>query len=109
MGRPDITMNECLQDAIRYADCFNTALGTTLVDPNTLIPIERIEEGNVSFPRTMAHYKKERDGIRGVRTESNILCAVVCVENQNDIHYAQAARHMIYDTFNYNRQLTDIR
>ena len=109
MGKTDITMNKCLKDTKRYADCFNTAAGQPLIAPEDLVEMERIQEGTIQFPKTIAYYKKERDGIRGIRNLKNAICAIVCLENQTDIHYAEAAKHLIYDAYNYNKQLTDIR
>ena len=71
--------------------------------------MERIEEGSISLPRTVAYYKKERDGVQAVRNLEGVLCAIVCTENQTDIHYAEAARQFILDAYSYNKQLTDIR
>ena len=109
MGKADIKMNECLKDTKRYADCFNTATGSSLISPNELVEMERILEGSVVFPKTTVYYKKERDTIRGIRSTNDAICAIVCIENQTDIHYAEAANHLIYDAYNYNKQLTDIR
>ena len=109
MGKADITMNECLADGMRYADCFNTAVGERLILPERLEKMERIEEGSIPLPRTVAYYKKERDGVQAVRNPEGILCAIVCMENQTDIHYAEAVRQFILDAYSYNKQLTDIR
>ena len=65
MGKTDITLSECLQDKERYADCFNTALCSSLVQAEQLTDMERILEGTIPFTRTVAYYKKERDGVRG--------------------------------------------
>ena len=109
MGIKDTRINECLLDAVRYADCFNTAIGSPLLSPDQLVQTERITEGTIAFPKTITHYKKERDGVMGILHSQNILCAIVCIENQMDIHYAQVVRHFIYDAYSYNKQLTDIR
>lgn len=109
MGRQDITLNECLQRNDRYADCFNAALGYELVRSEHLEDVERIQEGSIHFTKAVLHYKKERDGIREYHLKNGVSCAIVCIENQGDIDYAQAVRHMIYDAYGYNRQLTDIR
>lgn len=109
MGKADITMNECLTDEVRYADCFNTAAGEKLITPERLVRMERIAEGGIRLPRTVAYYKKERDGIQAVQNIDGVVCAIVCTENQTDIHYAEAARQFILDAYSYNKQLTDIR
>lgn len=109
MGKKDITLNDCLSEAERYADCFNAALQATLISPERLTDMDRIVEGSIHLSRTVAFYKKERDGIRGITNKSGIICAIVCIENQSEIHYAQVARHLIYDALNYNKQLLDIR
>ena len=109
MGKADVTMNECLRDGKRYADCFNTAVGEKLITPNRLVRMERIEEGSIQLPRTVAYYKKERDEVQAVQNANGVLCAIVCTENQTDIHYAEAARQFILDAYSYNKQLTDIR
>ena len=82
MGKADIKINNCLKDAKRYADCFNTASGSILISPEELVDMERISEGSIHFPRTIVYYKKERDGIRGICNSENVICAIVCLENQ---------------------------
>ena len=108
MGRTDITLKECLQNNQRYADCFNAAAGYQIIQPDQLQTLEQVVEGSVTFKKTIAHYKKERDGARKVCNYKGILCAIACLENQEDIDYAEAVRHMIYDAYSYNRQLIDI-
>lgn len=109
MGKQDITLSECIQRNDRYADCFNAALGYELIRADRLDNVERIQEGNIQFARAVLHYKKERDGIREYHNVNGVSCAIVCIENQEDIDYAQVVRHMIYDAYGYNRQLIDIR
>ena len=109
MGSTDITLSECLRNNQRYADCFNAAAGYHIVRADQLQTLDQIVEGGISFQRTIAHYKKERDGSRKVYNYKGILCAIACLENQKDIDYAESARHMIYDAYSYNRQLIDIR
>lgn len=109
MGNVDITLNDCLKDNHRYADCFNVALGFKLLQPEYLFDMERILEGAIQFPKLIASYKKERDGIRGYGGNAGAICAVVCIENQTDVDYSQVARQFIYDAYSYNRQLIDIR
>ena len=109
MGKADITLNDCLKDKKRYADCFNTALNCKLLQPEYLTDMERVLEGTIRYPKLAACYKKERDGIRGYIGSTGVLCAVICIENQRDIDYSQVARQFIYDAYSYNQQLTDIR
>lgn len=109
MGKVDITLNDCLKDNSRYADCFNAALGIKLLQSEYLSDMERILEGAIQFPKLIASYKKERDGIRGYSRNSGAICAVVCIENQMDIDYSQVVRQFIYDAYSYNQQLIDIR
>ena len=58
MGKADIKINNCLKDAKRYADCFNTASGSILISPEELVDMERISEGSIHFPKTIVYYKK---------------------------------------------------
>lgn len=109
MGSTDITLSECLRNHQRYADCFNAAAGYPVVQADQLQTLEQVVEGSITFEKTIAYYKKERDGARKVCNYKGILCAIACLENQKDIDYAEAVRHMIYDAYSYNRQLIDIR
>lgn len=109
MGKADITLNDCLKDNKRYADCFNTALNHRLLKPEYLSDMERILEGTIQYSKLLASYKKERDGVRGYRGGIGAVCAVVCIENQRDIDYAEVVKQFIYDAYSYNQQLTDIR
>lgn len=109
MGKVDITLNDCLKDRSRYADCFNTALNYKLLQPEYLSDMERVLEGTIPYPKLAACYKKERDNICGYVGSTGAICAVVCIENQRDIDYSQVIRQFIYDAYSYNQQLTDIR
>lgn len=109
MGKVDITLNDCLKVNERYADCFNTAINYRLLKPEYLSDMERVLEGTIQYPKLLATYKKERDGVRGYSGSTGAVCAVVCLENQRDIDFAEVVRHFIYDAYSYNQQLINIR
>jgi hypothetical protein len=111
MGSVDVKLNQCLSDDDRYRDCFNAAIGCRLITKDAhsqLTGLERMEEGSIQLSGMIRTYSKTRDTIRGYEV-MNILSSIVCIENQKDIYYAEAAQIMIYDAFHYNRQLVNIR
>lgn len=118
MGKSDIILKNCLSDNERFADCYNIAVQEHLLDADKLHAMDSVLDG--VFPKNknaneswqeqkICTYSKIRDVIRGYGESPDAICAITCIENQQDIYYGEVAQMMIYDAYQYNKQLIDIR
>ena len=117
MGKTDIVLKNCLSDDERFADCYNVAAHGDLMDASKLHVMDRVLDGTLSKntdkglqpEQEILTYSKTRDVIRGYGDDAGTICAITCIENQQDIYYGEVAQMMIYDACQYDKQMHDIR
>ena len=105
MGDKNVAFNKCLSQNQRYAECFNLAVGRNILSGDMLCDVDKVlsayrQDGN-------GVYEKRRDCVKAYGDQ--IICAIIGLETQSDIHQAMVVRSFIYDAYTYDVQLSQIR
>ena len=105
MGDKNVAFNKCLSQNQRYAECFNLAVGRNVLSGDMLCDVDKVlsayrQDGN-------GVYEKRRDCVKAYGDQ--IICAIIGLETQSDIHQAMVVRSFIYDAYTYDLQLSRIR
>lgn len=115
MGEKDNRIKNYLSDNKRFADVFNYYMfnGQQVILPDELIEKDP-EEVGVQFVKNgtaASTIKKLRDILKigVIRYYNGSILSVLGIENNCFINYAIPAKEMVYDAFNYDTQLRDIR
>lgn len=107
MQEKNIIANTYWADNERFADVINVGLFQKKV-----LQAEQLSErdgylGRVKQTQKESDIQRNRDVTKKAAFGTNFV--IVCVENQEDIHYAMPVRVMGYEFMDYSRQLRELR
>lgn len=105
MGRVNATFNRCIQDNKRFADCINLAFGKKVVEANNFGEMDTSLLGRKNNKNDT--YEKQRDVIKYYNIENAAI--IFAIESQTEINNAMVLRKMIYDAYEYDKQLSKLR
>ena len=110
MSTIDTVTKEFISDNEVFADVVNFLIfdGEQVVTPDSLV---EMDSTSVAVPYGTDHsgtpVQKERDVIKNVTCKmySDMVFAIVGIENQTNINYAMPVRNMLYDALTYTGQI----
>lgn len=110
MSTTDTVTKEFISDNEVFADVVNFLIfdGEKVVTPDSLV---EMDSTSVAVPygtdNTGTPVQKERDVVKNVTCKmySDMVFAIVGIENQTSINYAMPVRNMLYDALTYTGQV----
>lgn len=113
MGQADIETKEFMSDPARFADAFNHLLfdGEQVIKPDELHELDTTEIALPYGIDAKEPVQKARDVLKGwtFMYDDQAIYAILGVENQTKVHYAQPVQCGLYDMLNYAKQVQQAR
>lgn len=106
MGEPNNLLQRYFSDNRRFADLFNTYVGSDILAASDLAEKDSQLTTTLSGRKHQKSLSKQRDMIRKASVGMDFV--LIGIENQMSIHYAMPIRMLLYDGIGYEEQLSSI-
>lgn len=112
MGRKDIEIKRFLKMNDIFAQIFNGGLfqGTTIIDENSLIDMDPVEEMFLKNKNGGVHiFERSRDVKKKSKLGCDFSLVILGIEEQTSVNYYMPIRNKMYEALDYENQIKQIQ